>query len=254
MNKKIAIVTGGANGIGKAVCRCFINKNYGIVIADIDQNTGKSLEKEWTAEGHTVLFIKTDTSSEESIKQMVQQTERAFGRIDVLVNGAAKFIIKGIDAEESEWQDSFQVNVIGYALCVKHCLPALKKNRAGSIVNIGSISSYIAQSEFVTYSAAKGAINAMTRCLARDLAPYGIRVNAIHPGSVWTETNERFHKEFFKMTRNDAEALDRQNKDHMLGRFADPEEIARVIVFMASEEASFVTGANWIADGGYTAW
>lgn len=254
MNKKIAIVTGGANGIGRAVCRCFLDKNYGVVIADIDQITGKRLEEEWTKEGHTVLFIKTDTSSEKSIKQMAQQTECTFGRVDVLINGAAKFIIKGIDAEENEWQDSFQVNVIGYALCVKHCLAAMKKNRGGSIVNIGSISSYIAQPEFVTYSAAKGAINAMTRCLARDLAPYGIRVNAIHPGSVWTETNERFHKEFFKMTRNEAEALDRDNKDHMLGRFADPEEIARVIVFMASEEASFVTGANWIADGGYTAW
>ncbi len=121
-------------------------------------------------------------------------------------------------------------------------------------MNIGSVSGYIAQPNFVTYSAAKGAINAMTRCLASDLAPDGIRVNAIHPGSVWTETNERFHREFFNMTREDAETLDRKNKDHMLGRFADPEEIARVIVFMASEEASFVTGANWLADGGYTAW
>jgi NAD(P)-dependent dehydrogenase (short-subunit alcohol dehydrogenase family) len=254
MNKKIAIVTGGANGIGRSVCLRLIDKGYGVIIADIDQNVGKRLEKEWTKEGHTALFIETDTGSESSIKRMAEQTEQAFGRLDVLVNGASSFVIKGIEAEESEWQASFQVNVIGYALCVKHCLPLLRKTGKGSIVNIGSISGYIAQPGFVTYSAAKGAINAMTRCLARDLASDGIRVNAIHPGSVWTETNERFHREFFKMTREDAEALDRQNKDHMLGRFADPEEIARVIVFMASEDASFVTGANWIADGGYTAW
>ena len=254
MTKKIAIVTGGANGIGRAVCRCLIDKDYGIVIADIDHITGQQLEKDWTDEGHSVLFIHTNTGCEKSIQHMVQQVESTFGRLDVLVNGAAKFVIKGIDAESYEWQDSFQINVIGYALCIKHCLSALKKNGKGSIVNIGSISSYIAQPEFVTYSAAKGAINALTRCLACDFAPYGIRVNAVHPGSVWTETNERFHKEVLNMTRENAEALDRKNKDHMLGRFADPEEIAKVIAFIASEEASFVTGANWIADGGYTAW
>lgn len=254
MNQKIALVTGGANGIGKATCLRFLETGYGVVIADIDDSAGKALEKKWKEEGHTAHFVKTDTGSEKSIREMAAWVDKHMGRIDTLVNGAAKFVIKGIEAEEYEWQDSFQVNVIGYALCIKHCLPALKKDGGGSIVNIGSISGYVAQPDFVTYSAAKGAINSMTRCLARDLAKDGIRVNAVHPGSVWTETNETFHKEFFKMTRADAEKLDREREDHMLGRFADPEEIAKVIVFMASEDSSFVTGANWLADGGYTAW
>jgi dihydroanticapsin dehydrogenase len=172
--------------------------------------------------------------------------------VNILVNNAAIFILKSIDATVDEWRQILAVNVIGPALVVKHAVPEMRKAGGGAIVNLGSMSSFIAQPNFVTYNTSKSAIANMTRCMALDLVEDNIRVNAVCPGAIWTPIVERLTKE---------RGLDRAAADkhpdfgggHMIKRIGEPREIANAILFLASDEASFITGENLMVDGGYTA-
>ena len=183
---------------------------------------------------------------------MVAETMRTFGRIDVLVNNAAVFVLRGIDATPEEWREILDINVMGPALVAKHVVPEMRKTGGGAIVNLGSISSFIAQPQFVTYNATKAAIANMTRCMALDLAPDGIRVNAVCPGTVWTQIVERLTREA-GLDRAAADAHPDWGGAHMIKRIAEPREIAAAILFLASDDASFITGENLMVDGGYTA-
>lgn len=249
---KVAVVTGGALGIGQATCIRFAEEGAAVVVADINAAAGAETASSITASGGRALFVPTDITNEDSIRKMVQATLQAFGKIDILVNNAAIFILRGIEATPEEWRQILDVNVIGTSLVSKHVVPEIRKAGGGAIVNLGSISSFIAQPQFVTYNATKAAIATMTRCMALDLAPDNIRVNAVCPGTIWTQIVERLAKE---------KGLDRAAADKdptwggasMLKRVADPREIANVILFLASDEASYVTGAHIMADGGYTA-
>ncbi len=249
---KVAVVTGGALGIGQATCVRFAEEGAAVMVADINAAAGAETARSITATGGRALFVHTDITSEDSLRQMVQATVKAFSKIDILVNNAAIFILRGIDATPEEWRQILEVNVIGTSLASKHVVPEIRKAGGGAIVNLGSISSFIAQPQFVTYNATKAAIATMTRCMALDLAPDNIRVNAVCPGTIWTQIVERLAKE---------KGLDRAAADKdptwggasMLKRVADPREIANVILFLASDEASYVTGAHIMADGGYTA-
>lgn len=249
---KVAVVTGGALGIGQATCIRFAEEGAAVVVADINAAAGAETTSSITASGGRALFVPTDITNEDSIRKMVQATLQAFGKIDILVNNAAIFILRGIEATPEEWRQILDVNVIGTSLVSKHVVPEIRKAGGGAIVNLGSISSFIAQPQFVTYNATKAAIATMTRCMALDLAPDNIRVNAVCPGTIWTQIVERLAKE---------KGLDRAAADKdptwggasMLKRVAEPREIANVILFLASDEASYVTGAHIMADGGYTA-
>src|SRR5204863_4410116 len=158
----------------------------------------------------------------------VGRTVKEFGKIEVLVNNAAVFILKGIDATVEEWRQILDVNVIGLSLVTKHVVPQIRKAGGGAIVNLGSISSFIAQPQFVTYNATKAAIATMTRCMALDLAPDNIRVNAVCPGTVWTQIVERLSAEK-GMDRKAADVDAAWGGACMLKRIADPSEIARAI-------------------------
>lgn len=201
------------------------------------------------------MFVYANVSKEESIQEMVNLSIKHFGSVDILVNCAACFIFKGIEATVDEWTDMFMTNVVGYALCAQYTVPEMIKAGKGAIVNIASISGFIAQPGYLTYNTTKGALVNMTRCMAQDLAIHNIRVNNVCPGTVWTENNEYYTKLEY------GEDLDReaanQHPDiggkHMLKRVADPEEIAKAVLFLASEDASFITAENLIVDGGYTA-
>lgn len=251
---KVAVVTGGANGIGFATAKAFLNEGAFVTIADVSEESGLRAEKILSQTfAERCKFIKTDTSCEDDIKRMYQATEKHFGKVSILVNGAARFIMKGIEATPEDWHNICMVNIAGYAMCAKHCLPQMKELGYGTIVNICSISAEIAQPNFVTYSATKGAVASMTRCMALDLAKYNIRVNAVNPGTVWTDSNEKFHREVLNMDRKEADAHPDIGGMHILGRTADPEEIAACILFLASEKASYITAANLTADGGYLA-
>lgn len=252
LKDKVAIVTGGADGIGRATCEVFAAEGCAVVIADVNVEKGRSLAREITARGGRALFVETNVADESSIVRMVGESVKAFGKIDILVNNAAIFVLKGIDATVEEWRQILDVNVIGVSLVTKHVVPEIRKAGGGAIVNLGSISSFIAQPQFVTYNATKAAIATMTRCMALDLAPDNIRVNAVCPGTVWTQIVERLSAEK-GMDRKAADVDAAWGGACMLKRIADPSEIAKAILFLASDDASYVTAAHLLVDGGYTA-
>jgi len=249
---KVAVVTGGGSGIGKATCELFAQEGAAVIVAERNQESGEATARDIAARGGRILAVQTDVADEDSIRRMVVEGVEAFGPITVLVNNAAVFVLNGIDATPEEWRQILDVNVMGPALVAKHVVPEMRKAGGGAIVNLGSMSSFIAQPQFVTYNSSKAAIANMTRCMALDLAPDNIRANAVCPGAVWTPIVERLCRE----AGLDRAAADRDptwGGAHMIQRIADPIEIARAILFLASDEASFITGENLMVDGGYTA-
>jgi dihydroanticapsin dehydrogenase len=249
---KIAVVTGGADGIGRATCEVFSREGAAVVIADVSVEKGQALARDIAARGGRALFVETDVADEASIARMVGQAVKTFAGIQILVNNAAVFVLRGIDATVEEWRRILDVNVVGVSLVSKHVVPEIRKAGGGAIVNLGSISSFIAQPQFVTYNATKAAIATMTRCMALDLAADKIRVNAVCPGTVWTQIVERITREK-GMDRKAADADPGWGGASMLKRIAEPEEIAKAILFLASDDASYITGAHLMVDGGYTA-
>jgi dihydroanticapsin dehydrogenase len=252
LKNKVAVITGGGAGIGRATCELFAEEGAVVVVAERNEAHGREVAQGIIGRGGRALFVQADVASEPSIQAMVAAAEKAFGRIDILVNNAAVFVLKGIDASVEEWREILDVNVVGPALCAKHCVPVMRRGGGGSIVNLASISSVIAQSQMVTYNATKAAIANMTRCMAMDLADDNIRVNAVGPGAVWTQIVERLTSEA-GMDRKAADADPGWGGAHLLKRIAEPREIAFPILFLASDEASFVTGSLLMVDGGYTA-
>ncbi|ANN35690.1 short-chain dehydrogenase (plasmid) [Bacillus thuringiensis serovar coreanensis] len=251
--EKVVIVTGGAQGIGLATVERLVMEGAKVVIADNHIQYGREVESELNKENIVSYFVQTDISDEDSIQNMVACTIEKFGRIDMLVNCAATFIMRGIEATVEEWRRIMDINIMGQALCVKHVSSKMIEVGKGSIVNIASISGHIAQPKYLTYNATKAAVANMTRCMAMDLAENNIRVNAVNPGTVWNKNNERYHLEELGLNRDQANKHPEIGGMHMLKRTADPEEIASAIVFLLSDEASFITGENLMADGGYTA-
>jgi dihydroanticapsin dehydrogenase len=249
---KVAVITGAGAGIGRATAELFAEEAASVVIAERDPATGQDAAERIQQAGGLALFVPTDVADEASVAQMAAGAKAAFGAIHILVNNAAIFILRGIEATPDEWRQILDVNVMGPALVAKHVVPAMRAVGGGAIVNLGSISSFIAQPNFVTYNTTKTAILGMTRCMAMDLAPDNIRVNAVCPGVVWTRIVEQ---------QAGAMGLDRAGADvhpqwagaQLIHRCADPREIAHAILFLASDEASFVTGAHLMADAGYTA-
>jgi NAD(P)-dependent dehydrogenase (short-subunit alcohol dehydrogenase family) len=252
LEEKAAIVTGGAHGIGRATCLRFAAEGARVIVADVDTEAGQQVEADIRLQGGSADFVPVDLASERSIEWMVAVAAELCGQLDILVNNAAVFVLKGVDATVEDWQRVLSVNVTGTALVTRAVVPHLRKAGGGAIVNLGSISSFIAQPEFVTYNASKAAIASMTRCLALDLAPDNIRVNAVCPGTVWTRVVE----EMARLEGLDRDAADRHTDfgaAHMIQRCADPEEIASAILFLASDDASFITAECLMVDGGYTA-
>lgn len=252
LKDKVAVVTGGGEGIGRATCELFAEEGAAVVIAEKNPETGKRTAQEIVRGGGRAHFIATDVADEGSVARMAAEGARVFGHIHILVNNAAIFVLKGIDATPEEWRQILDVNVMGPALVAKHVAPEIRKVGGGAIVNIASISSFIAQPQFVTYNASKAAVATMTRCMALDLAPDKIRVNAVCPGTVWTQIVQRLTRER-GMDRAAADAHPDWGGAHILKRLAEPREIANAILFLASDEASFITGSHLMVDGGYTA-
>ena len=248
LNDKIAVVTGGGSGIGRATCRRLAEAGARVIVAEIDTEAGQAV----ASQIESARFVETDVTSEESVQAMVSSVVEELGTIDILINNAAVFVLRGIDASDEEWRRSLEVNVLGAARVARTVVPVMQKNGGGAIVNLGSISSFLAQPEFVTYNTTKAAIASMTRCLALDLAPSGIRVNAVCPGTVWTPVVESMAREQ-GLDRDAAETHPDFGGAHMLNRVADPCEIANAICFLVSEEASFITAECLMVDGGYAA-
>ncbi len=242
---KVAVVTGGATGIGEATAELFAEEGARVAIFDRDPE-GEAVASRITG----ARFYQADIASENEVKRAMEHAEADFGGVDILVNNAAVFVLKGLDATPEEWRRSLDVNVIGTSLCTRYASESMKKRGGGAVVNLSSISAFIAQPEFLTYSATKAALVNMTRCMALDLAPHGIRVNCVCPGTIRTTATDR-HME---KTGQTEEAFLAENAPmHLLNRDGTPREVAYAILFLASDEASFITATPLMVDGGYTA-
>jgi NAD(P)-dependent dehydrogenase (short-subunit alcohol dehydrogenase family) len=252
LKDKVAVVTGGGAGIGRATCELFAEEGAAVVVVDRHLANARTTAEQISARGSRAHHVGTDVADEAGVRRMVEETVRVFGAIHILVNNAAVFVLRGIDATPAEWREILDVNVMGPALVAKHVVPEMRKAGGGAIVNLGSISSFIAQPQFVTYNATKAAITGLTRCMALDLAPDNIRVNAVCPGAVWTQIVQRLTSEA-GMDRAAADKHPDWGGAHMIKRIAEPREIAHAILFLASDEASFITAENLMVDGGYTA-
>jgi dihydroanticapsin dehydrogenase len=249
MRGKSAIVTGGAAGIGEAIAQLIAEEGGSVLIADRDEEGGEATARAIREAGGRALFVRTDVSDEEQVRAMRDACVAEFGTIDVLVNNAAVFVLQGVDAAVEEWRRSLGVNVVGNALCTRYASEVMREKRKGAIVNLSSISAFVAQPGFVTYSATKAAILQMTRNQALDLAPFGIRVNCVCPATILTRASYD-HMERTGQSLEDFEA--EQAHLHPIGRVGRPREVAYPVVFLASDEASFITGTHLMVDGGYT--
>jgi dihydroanticapsin dehydrogenase len=249
MTGKTAIVTGGAEGIGEAIALLLAEEGAAVLVADVNAAGGEATAHAIREAGGRAVFVQTDVSDEAQVRRMRDACVAEFGTIDVLVNNAAVFVLKGVDAEVEDWRRSLGINVVGNALCTRYVSEVMKERGKGAIVNLSSISAFVAQPGFVTYSATKAAILQMTRNQALDLAPFGIRVNCVCPATILTRASYD-HMERTGQSLADFQA--EQGRMHPIGRVGLPREVAYPVLFLASDEASFITGTHLMVDGGYT--
>ena len=246
---KTVIVTGGSTGIGKATAEEFALEGAQVIIANRSEVSGKKTVEEFNLKGIDVEFIKTDISNESEVKAIMGKIFKKYGKIDILVNNAALFILRSIDATVEEWNKMLSVNIVGTATCSKYAAEYMKKTGGGVIVNVSSISGVVAQPNQVTYNVTKAGIIEMTKCMALDLQPYNIRVNCVSPGYVMTE-QLKIDMALNNLTEEEGRRV--WGERHILKRISEPRESARAILFMASDDASFIAGENLFVDGGYT--
>ena len=242
---RVAVVTGGASGIGAATAGEFVAGGAAVAILDINQAGGEVQVKSLQAAGGRALFFCVDVSDADACRRAVDALAAQTGRLDFLVNNAVSFIAKGLDVTTADWERSLGVNVRGYANMVQACFEPMRRAGGGAVVNLASISGHIAQPGRWTYNASKGAVLALTRCQALDLSPHRIRVNSVSPGWIWTP-------ELAKAASGDRAKWEPVwGRYHMLRRLGEAREVARAILFLCSDDASFITGADLPVDGGY---
>jgi meso-butanediol dehydrogenase/(S,S)-butanediol dehydrogenase/diacetyl reductase len=244
---KTAVITGGTSGMGEATVQLFVKEGANVVFTGTDSEKGKRVADEaakLNAPGRAV-FLKSDVSNEEDVKALVEFVNREFDDCDILVNNAGIFIGGQLHETDSRsWDKLMDVDLKGVYLTSRHFLPQMLKNRRGVIINNSSVSGLNGEYNMAAYSAAKGAVCNLTRSMALDYADKGIRVNAVCPGATRTP---------MFMTGSTAEVLDAFNKVFPPRRVGEPVEVAQVIMFLASDRASFLNGLNLPIDGGITA-
>ncbi|HON10603.1 MAG TPA: SDR family oxidoreductase [Chitinispirillaceae bacterium] len=244
MRNRTAIVTGGAQGIGRAISRVLLENDYNVAIAEIDSDAGREAEEELRDFG-PVKFIQTDVSSEPAVIYLIEETVNWSGDISVLVNNAGVFLQKKlVDLSSQDWDYIIGVNLKGPFLCSKYASPHLSLNH-GSIINISSTRAMMSEPDTEAYSASKGGLVSLTHALALSLAP-DVRVNCISPG--WIETRD------WKKWSNRMLPLhtEQEKAQHPVGRVGNPLDIANMVNFLIDPDNSFITGQNFVVDGGMT--
>ena len=246
---KIIVVTGSGAGIGRAIAEAFAEEGGAVVIVDLDQAHADEVVNAITARGGRALAVAADVSSVGDTARIAQDAVAAFGGIDCLVNNAGiQTYGTVVDMDETTWDRTLNTNLKGFYLVAKHCIPVIARRGGGAVVNMASVQGLRSQANVVAYAASKGGILAMTRTMALDHAPENIRVNSVSPGSVDTPML-RWAANLFEPD-NPEGAVEAWGQQHPLGRVAQTREIAQVVLFLASVDASFITGANIVVDGG----
>jgi 3alpha(or 20beta)-hydroxysteroid dehydrogenase len=239
LDGKVAVITGGAGGMGKMHGKYFVREGAKVVIADLESSDGKQVAEDL---GENAIFLPIDVTDEESWKTVITEAEKTFGPISVLVNNAG--IVKQNSIENTsleEYRQTIHINQDGVFLGMKHVLPSMKKAENGSIINISSIAGIVGGTANLAYTASKFAVRGMTKAAAAEFAEFGIRVNSVHPGVIRTPMTEQ---EGIK------EMIQEMEKDIPLKRIAEPEEITNLVLYLASDESSYSTATEFIADGG----
>jgi meso-butanediol dehydrogenase/(S,S)-butanediol dehydrogenase/diacetyl reductase len=246
---KVAIVTGSGSGIGKAIAEIFAKEGAKVAIVERDEASGRQTAETIHAQGGEAIFIKADVSKKDDVQGAVGSTIERFGKLDVLVNNAAiQTLAKLVDTTEEVWDQIHGVNLKGVFFGCKFSIPEMLRIGGGSIINIASVLGLVGDPDLAAYCAAKGGVIALTRAAALTYGPAGIRVNCVCPGDVETPlVQSYFDKD------PDAEQL-RQTvySKYALRRIATPDEIAKAVLFLASDESSFVTGSTMVVDGALT--
>jgi len=243
---KVALISGGARGQGAAETRLFVKEGARVAIGDVLDAEMRELSEEVNREAgaRVTLPVRLDVTRAADWRAAVEACEREFGGLDILVNNAGILNVKGVgDTSEEEWDAVINVNQKGVWLGTKAAAPAMKKRGAGSIINISSIYGLIGSGGSAAYHASKGAVRLLTKTAAVEYAPFNIRVNSVHPGVIKTPMTDIF-------AEKDLDAIAALAP---MKRAARPEEVGYVVLFLATDEASFVTGAEYVVDGGYTA-
>jgi len=241
---KVAIVTGGASGIGEATVRLFAAEGAKVVIADF-ADRGRTVSDELNSQGFDTLFIKTDVTNEQEIIHMVDQTVQKYGKLDILYANAG--IAHDGPADQllfEDWKRTIDINLTGVFLSCKYAIKQMiAQGTGGAIVNCGSIHSHVGKAGVTAYASAKGGVKLLTQSLSSDYASQGIRINAVCPGYIDTP-----------LIKGRTEAVTQHLVGlHPMGRLGQPEEVAKAVLFLASDDASFITGTTLLVDGGYTA-
>ncbi|MEF2553587.1 glucose 1-dehydrogenase [Aurantimonas sp. A2-1-M11] len=252
LTKKVALVTGGSHGIGAATCEMMAREGAAVAVTDIADEDGERLAESIRSDGGNARYWHLDVGDEAAVARVFGDAADTFGKLDVVVNNA------GISGDNKptdeltaeEWDKVMNVNVRGVFFCTKHAIPHLRSAGGGSIVNLSSIYGIIGSPDIPAYHASKGAVRLMTKTDALFYAKEKIRVNSVHPGFVWTPLVE----DLARRSGEDVEAFRRSlDERHPVGHVGEPNDIAAGIVYLASDEAKFVTGSELVIDGGYTA-
>lgn len=243
------IVSGGASGLGLAAGVKFAKNKYSIVLIDIDEEKGKKAEEQIKSMGQSAVFVQCDISDKKQVEHAAQITKERFGRADVLINNAGLEVRGSIlQCTEGDWDRLYDINLKGIFYMSNAFVPYMLEQGSGTIVNTGSILGYRTVGERAAYSSSKGAIDTLTRSMAFDLAEKNIRVNCVVPGAIDTP--------LIRSSINDSPNPEETEKflgsKSVFGRMGTPEEVANVMYFLASDEASFVTGAAYFVDGGWS--
>ncbi|MCS6817394.1 MAG: glucose 1-dehydrogenase [Blastocatellia bacterium] len=250
---KRALVTGGASGIGRAVVERFVTEGAAVAIADIEQESARMLASTLRAQGARVVAVVGDVSRLEDAERMVAEAVASLGGLDILINNAGTETVGSVTtARDEEWERQIAVNLNGVYRMSRFAIPEIIRAGGGAIVNVASVGGLVAVREFSAYGASKAAVIQLTRNMAADYAEYGVRVNCVCPGPVDTPLLDRACRRVAS-GGSPEEVRQMYASFTLLKRIARPEEIANCIVFLASDEASYVTGAVFVVDGGFTA-
>ncbi len=247
LENKVALISGGARGQGEVEAKLFAREGAKVVIGDILEDEGRRVQAEINELGGECVFVTLDVTKEEDWERAVATAADQFGKLDILVNNAGIFKLGLVEETSPElWDEIMDINSKGVFLGTKHAIPEMRKAGGGSIVNISSVAGLIGTQYSAAYGASKGSVRLLTKATATTYAKEGIRANSVHPGVIETPMTA-------PNLLNDDEARERSIARHPLGRVGQPEDVAYGVLFLASDESSFMTGSELVIDGGLTA-